>query len=146
MRALLVMIHVLAATVWTGGHLVLALRFLPAALRTRDPALITLFESRFEPIGLPALLLQVITGFWLATYRFAASGHWPGLDTATGQLLDIKIALLVLTVALALHARLRLIPGLDAARLRALAWHIGTVTVTAVLFVLAGVGLRFQDE
>ena len=43
---------------------------------------------------------------------------------------------------LALHARLRLIPDLSAARLPALARHIAGVTVLAVLFVVAGVSLR----
>ena len=35
---LLVIVHALAATVWTGGHLVLDLGVLPRALRERSAA------------------------------------------------------------------------------------------------------------
>ncbi len=41
---LLVIVHALAATVWTGGHLVLDLGVLPRALRERSAAQIRAFE------------------------------------------------------------------------------------------------------
>ncbi len=50
--------------------------------------------------------------------------------------------LLLLTVMLAIHARLRLIPNLNAQNLPVLAGHVIGVTVLAVLFVLVGVGFR----
>ncbi|MBI2492153.1 MAG: copper transporter, partial [Candidatus Rokubacteria bacterium] len=65
---LLVTLHLLGAAVWVGGHLVLSLSVLPRALRTRDPAIIRDFESAFERVGLPALLVQVLTGLWLALH------------------------------------------------------------------------------
>jgi uncharacterized membrane protein len=34
---ILVILHTLGATVWTGGHLVLAATVLPSALKHRDP-------------------------------------------------------------------------------------------------------------
>ena len=37
MYALMLFLHVLGATVWTGGHLVLALTWLPRVLRERSP-------------------------------------------------------------------------------------------------------------
>ena len=52
------------------------------------------------------------------------------------------IILLVLTLALALHARLRIIPRLSPERLPTLALHIVLVTILAVLFVVVGVGFR----
>ena len=53
------------------------------------------------------------------------------------------LGLLAVTAALALHARFRVIPKLSDATLPALAWHIRIVTLAAVLFVLAGVSVRF---
>lgn len=137
---LLVIVHILGACIWTGGHLILATRVLPEALRTRDLTIIQGFEAKFETIGLPALLLQIVTGFWLAFLR----GHegWPPLSSPEGQLLAWKLSLLALTVALALHARLKLIPSLDAKRLPLLGWHIFAVTLTSVAFVVIGVMLR----
>ena len=62
---LLVIVHALAATVWTGGHLVLDLGVLPRALRERSAGSIRTFEETFEPLGLTALAIQVITGLWM---------------------------------------------------------------------------------
>ena len=62
---LLVIVHALAATVWTGGHLVLDLGVLPRALRAQSAAQIRAFEEVFEPLGLTALAIQVLTGLWM---------------------------------------------------------------------------------
>jgi putative copper export protein len=63
----LVLLHVLGATIWAGGHLILSIGFLPRALKERKLNIILDFEKQYERVGIPALLLQVITGFWMAT-------------------------------------------------------------------------------
>jgi hypothetical protein len=63
---LLVIVHALAATGWTGGHLVLDLGVLPRALREQSAAAIRSFEETFEPLGLTALAIQVISVLWMA--------------------------------------------------------------------------------
>ncbi|CAM4046740.1 Copper resistance protein CopD [Flavobacterium antarcticum] len=37
---LLLILHLLAAAVWVGGHLVLSVSFLPEALQKKDPKII----------------------------------------------------------------------------------------------------------
>ena len=59
---LLVIVHALAATVWTGGHLVLDLGVLPKALRAESATQIRAFEEVVDPLGLTALAIQVLTG------------------------------------------------------------------------------------
>ena len=137
-------VHILAATLWTGGHLILALGFLPEALRNRDAGLIQQFEQRYERIGLPAMGIQVLSGLWLAHVQQPDWRQWFGFLDSTAALISLKLGLLALTVVLALHARLRLIPNLGPASLPALALHIGAVTLLSVLFVLAGVGFRLR--
>jgi len=139
---LFVLLHVLAATIWTGGHLVLALTVLPRALRARDPRIVQDFESGFERLGIPALLIQVATGLWLAWRMAPSVASWFSFDNSLTAHIGIKLLLLLATILLALHARLRLIPRLTAATLPALAAHIVAVTFLSVLFVLVGVGLR----
>ena len=58
--SLLVIVHALAATVWTGGHLVLDLGVLPRALRAQSAAQIRAFEEVFEPLGLTALAIHLV--------------------------------------------------------------------------------------
>lgn len=138
----LLALHVLGATVWTGGHLVLALAVLPRALKERSPKTLLAFESGFEEIGIPALLVQVLTGLGLAQ-RIVRAGERFELATPQARLIVLKLALLAATALLAVDARLRLIPNLTERNLVALAWHVWPVTLLSVLFVIAGVGFRF---
>jgi putative copper export protein len=135
-------LHILGATVWAGGHLVLATTILPDALRTKRAATVSEFEQRFERIGLPALGVQILTGLWLAEHLLGSPANWFD-SNAIARTVQVKLALLALTVGLAVHARFRVIPKLTDATLPTLAWHIRIVTLAAVLFVLAGASIRF---
>lgn len=142
MYSLFLLLHVLAATVWTGGHLVLALTVLPRILKERSPAELLRFEAAYERIGIPALLIQVATGIWLAHRLVPDVGQWLAFDNPVARLIGFKLLLLVVTVALAADARLRIIPKLSQDNLPSLAWHIVPVTVVSVLFVVVGVSFR----
>ena len=79
MTPFIILIHIIAAAVWTGGHLVLAIRFLPKALKNQDPAIIDFFESSFERIGIPAFFPgdhRVLSGplLCLGCFAMAESG------------------------------------------------------------------------
>ncbi len=136
------LLHILSATVWTGGHLVLALAILPRVLRERSTAELLRFESAYEKVGMPALLIQVATGLWLAWSLIPDPQSWIAADNPVSRLILFKLILLLLTVLLATDARLRLIPRLSADTLPAMARRIATVTVIAVLFVAVGVSFR----
>ena len=126
---------------WTGGHLVLAIAVLPRALARRDARILRAFEEPFERIGIPALIVQVLTGVWLAG-QFAPVGRWLAFGNPLETRVGLKLVMLGLTVALALHARLRVIPRLDESNLRLLAVHIIAVTVLAVALVVVGVSFQ----
>ena len=142
MYGILLLLHVLAATIWTGGHLVLAIAVLPQVLRERSPARLLQFESRYERIGIPALLVQVVTGLWLAYHLLPDAGQWFNLDNPVARPIAAKLFLLAVTMAFAIDARLRLIPNLSEKNLVAMAWHIVPVTIVSVLFVVVGVSFR----
>lgn len=142
MYGAMLLLHVLAATVWTGGHLVLATTILPRVLRERSPAKLLEFESAYERVGIPALILQVVTGLWLAHRLVPELGRWLAFGDPVARLVGVKLLLLATTVGFALHARLRILPRLSERNLSSLAWHIVTVTLVAVLFVFVGVSFR----
>ena len=50
---ILLILHLVAATIWVGGHLVLAIGYLPKALKHNDFSYIGNFEKTYEPIGMP---------------------------------------------------------------------------------------------
>lgn len=134
-------IHLLGASVWVGGHLVLLFSVLPGALRRRDVQPVRHFEGLYERVGLPALLVQVASGIWLAG-QWLPHAQWFG-DSPVAHLVQAKLALLGATVLLGVHARLALIPRLDEQRLPHLGVHILLITLTAVAFVWVGAGFRF---
>jgi len=140
--ALLVTVHALAATVWTGGHLVLDLGVLPQALRERSAQRIRAFEEMFEPLGLSALAIQVITGAWMAWIYLPGFHGLFRPANPIGMLVGVKLMLLAATAALAIHARLKLMPRLTDDNLAGLAWHIRAIAALAIAFVVVGALIR----
>ncbi|MCL1490588.1 MAG: CopD family protein [Pseudanabaena sp. Salubria-1] len=139
---ILVVLHTLGATVWVGGHLVLAVTVLPKALQNPDPDLIHQFEEHFENFGLTSLLVQVITGLGLTWIYFPNFQNFLDFDSYLSTYIGFKLLLLLGTIALAIHARFFIIPNLTKETLNSLAYHIVGVTTLAVLFVILGAGIR----
>ena len=129
--------HLLGATIWTGGHLILFL-VLPKALKAQELAGLMAFEEQFEKIGMPALVLQIITGLWMAYRLLPDVSLWFGFDNDLSVLITAKLMLLAATVLVALHARFRVIPTLSVARLGFFSLHIVAVTLLSVSFVVVG--------
>ena len=140
--AILLTLHLLGAAIWTGGHLVLALTVLPRALRAKRASILTEFEQGFERVGLPALVVQIVTGLWLAHRLLGSPANWLE-STPLAQVVQMKLAFLAGTVALAVNAKTRVIPRLRDENLPVMAWHIAGVTGLSVLFMLAGASVRF---
>ncbi len=138
----ILLLHVLAATIWTGGHLILSSLILPKALKARDPEILLEFEGGFEKIGMPALLVQVLSGLWLAYQMQPDIGAWIRFDTFTDTSIFLKLATLALTAAFAVSARFFVVPKLSPETLPKFAWHIVPVTMLSVVFVILGVGLN----
>lgn len=130
--------HLLGATIWTGGHLILTLAVLPKVLISRNIETLHQFEQQFEKVGMPALILQIGTGLWMAQRLLPDWHSWFALDNDISKLIALKLALLFTTVLVALHARFRVIPTLREQTLNWFAVHIVTVTLLAVSFVVVG--------
>ncbi len=138
---LLIILHTLGATIWVGGHLILSLSVLPEAWRKRDHRIIQAFEEKFERIGIPALLLQVITGLWMAVNYLPVS-RWLDLTETTSSLISLKLLLLLLTILLAVHARFYILPKMDDKKIPFLAVHILSVTLLGILLLITGLSFR----
>ena len=137
----LIILHTLAATVWVGGHLILSFVILPEAWKKKDHLMISAFETRFEKIGIPALLIQVITGIWMSSLYLPVN-KWLSFSDTTSSLVGIKLILLALTILLAIHARFFIIPKLSAKSIPLLASHIFLVTLIGILFLTVGLSFR----
>ena len=142
MHKYVLLLHVLAATIWTGGHLVLALTVLPRVLKEKSPSELLRFESAFERVGMPALVIQVITGLWMAYLLVPVFSLWFSWDSLVTKLILMKLGLLLMTATLAVDAKLRIIPHLSVETLPVMARRIRLVTLLSVLFVVVGVSFQ----
>jgi putative copper export protein len=143
MMKYIILLHVLAATVWVGGHLVLALGVLPSVLKNNDVNLLLSFEQRYEKVGMPALLLSIITGIYMALQYLPLSA-WFNFSNHLSMHISIKIILLLTSLAIALHARFRIVPHLSEKNLKLMAAHIIAITTIAVFFVVTGLSIRLN--
>ena len=138
---LLIIIHTLAATIWIGGHLILSIVILPNAWKKNDFRIISIFEENFEKIGIPALIIQVISGIWMSVLYLPIS-NWFDFSNTISALISVKLILLALTIALAIHARFVIIPKLDNSKIPLLASHIIAVTIIGIIFLVVGLSFR----
>ena len=139
----LLIFHLLGACIWVGGHLVLSLGILPEVLRKKDPEILLDFERKYEKIGMPALLIMVITGIWMS-YQFGVKwNNWFHFENPLETAISLKLYFLFVTVLFALSANLFVIPKLSAKTLPLMAFHIITVTLLGVGFLLVGTFIRY---
>lgn len=138
----MVMLHLLGASVWIGGHAVLVAAVLPRALRRNEPERVIEFEHGYGKLGLSALVVQLVSGFWLANRWI---GDWTRVfaePTVQSHLVLSKLAVLVLTVALAGIAYHTVLPRLDKGMLGRFAVMAWATTALAVMMLILGVGIR----
>lgn len=140
---IILIIHLLSATIWVGGHLLLAIRYLPTALKHKDTQVISNFEKKFEPLGLSALLLLVITGLLMAYTYGVDMQLWFSFSNPIEKIVSIKLVLLFVTLALALHARLFIIPKLSPQNIVSMTFHILLITAIGVAMLVLGASVRF---
>lgn len=142
MHGVALFLHILGATIWTGGHIMLALIVLPKALKESSTKILLDFESVYERIGMPALITQIVTGIYLALNIESDVLNWFNVDNRVTNVILIKLALLTLTTCFAINARFRVIPNLNESNLALMGWHIRAVTIISILFVFVGVSFR----
>lgn len=142
---LLLIIHLISATIWVGGHLYMTIRLLPGILKHKDVESLLHFEKKYEPLGMPSLVLLLLTGFWMS-FQFGI--QWKDLfnfSTPVERVVSIKLLLLIATLGLALSARLRIFPKLKKSpeKLPELAIHAVGVTLIGVTMLILGSFIRY---
>jgi putative copper export protein len=141
----LLILHLLSATIWVGGHLLLVFGYLPQALKEKNQNIILNYERKYEPVGMTALVLLVITGILMA-YQYGVSiEYWFQFETPIEKVVSTKLTLLFMTVLFALSAQFRVLPKLKKSpeKLPEMTFHILSVTIIGVLMVVLGSFVRY---
>ncbi|MGB4930143.1 MAG: CopD family protein [Chitinophagales bacterium] len=116
---------------------------MPEAIKRKNVAGLLEFEKKYEVIGLPALLLLVITGIWMSLNYGIPLSQWLSFSSGIETVVSCKLLLLIITFVLALHARLVLIPNLKPERLVFLTLHIFAVTAIGITMLILGTFVRY---
>ena|SRR5690606_7778063 len=140
---ILLIIHLICATIWVGGHLFLVIRVLPKALSEKDVVGLKSFKDKFEPLGMPSLIFLVVTGIWMAYDYNATLSTWFSFSNNIERVISIKLILLLLTVVLAVLADRIIFPKLNQNNLKIAAIPILLVTVIGVVMLILGSFVRY---
>lgn len=133
---LLLIIHLLCAAIWVGGHLYVAIIIIPSVLKSRNATKMLNFEKSFEPLGMPSLLILIITGIWMM-YQFGVRlGDLFAFSTPIETAISLKVTFLLSTVALAISAQTWVLPSVRKSPKR-----IPVMAVHVILVALLGVAL-----
>jgi len=135
---ILLIVHLLAATIWVGGHLFLSIRFLPEAIKTKEVSIIKNFKDKFEPIGMPALIILILTGIAMAYDYDVTFTKWFSFSNGIEKVVSLKLILLFITITLAVNAQLFLFPKLTSKNLPKAALQIILVTLIGVTMLILG--------
>lgn len=140
---ILLIIHLICATIWVGGHLFLAVRILPKAIREKDVKGLQNFKSRYEPIGMPALIILVVTGIMMAYDYNVTLGTWFSFSNGIERVVSIKLILLLVTFAMAVTADRFIFPKLNENNIYKAGIFIVSVTLIGLAMLVLGSFVRY---
>lgn len=135
---ILLIIHLIAATIWIGGHLILAIGFLPKAIKNKDINEIKVFKDKFELVGMPALLVLIVTGILMAYNYDVTFSKWFSFTNGIESIVSIKIILVLITFCLAIFAQFYIFPKLTKKNFYRVILLIISVTLIALAMLVLG--------
>lgn len=138
MKTIILLIHILSATLWVGGYLMLSFTSLPKALKNKSLENIAQLKKDYNKISIHILILQLLTGLLLAYYLVPDIATWFSFKFIYSHLIVGKLSLLVITFILAVYARSKILPKLNENNLKAFAVNIFVVTLLSIGFVFIG--------
>lgn len=141
---LLHFLHLVAASLWFGGVLVLALAVLPTLWRRDGSPTLPAIVLAIDRVNLAALGTLLATGYLLAWHWLPDAASWFQSDLRQADLIQLKWLLLIAAAALAGWARIYLLPTWTPSRRLALTVYV--VGNVAIGLAMAWLGTRFRYD
>ena len=135
---IILIIHLLAATIWVGGHLILLLKYVPKAIKSNSLNDITFFRKNFESVGIPSLLILLVTGILMAYHYEITIDKWFTFESSIEKLVSLKLILFFCTILLAFTAVKFIFPKLQNKPSFLLYLFISLVTIIAISMLILG--------
>ncbi len=139
---ILLITHLITATIWVGGHLILLFRFVPESIKLKSINPINNFRKKFEPIGMPSLLILLFTGILMAYDYEITITKWFNFKGSIETIISLKLILFLITIILALSAVKFIFPNLKRKPTFVLIVFITIVTLIAITMLILGSFVR----
>ncbi|MDR0227720.1 MAG: CopD family protein [Flavobacteriaceae bacterium] len=142
---LLLILHLLGATIWVGGHILLTVVILPQVWKEKSVDKLFNFESRYEWFGMPALFVLLFTGIRMAYLYNTKIAIWFAFATPIERVISFKLSCLIVIAFFALSAQFYVLPRLknDIKKLPLMTFHILSVTVISIVMLILGSFIRY---
>ena len=142
---ILVLLHLVGATIWVGGHIILSIVVLPQVWKEKAVDKLFDFERRCEWVGMPALGVLLVTGVRMAYLYQVNVTMWFAFQTPIERVISLKLICLLGIVLLALSAQFYVLPRLkkDSSKLPLMTFHILSVTAISILMLVLGSFVRY---
>ncbi|MDR0195883.1 MAG: CopD family protein [Myroides sp.] len=142
---LLLILHLLGATIWVGGHILLSVVILPQVWKEKSVDKLFNFESRYEWFGMPALLVMLLTGARMAYLYNVKIDTWFAFETPIERVISFKLSCLIAIALFALSAQFYVLPRLknNIEKLSLMTFHILSVTVISIVMLILGSFVRY---
>ena len=131
-------LHLLAATIWVGGHLLLLLRYVPKAIKSKSLEELSAFRKNFESVGMPSLFILIITGILMAYDYNITFEKWFLFENSIEKIVSIKLILLFISLTLAFITIKFVLPSINKISPFILYFIIFLVTTIAVTMLVLG--------
>lgn len=135
---IVLIIHLLAATIWVGGHLLLLLRHVPKAIKSKSIEELSAFRKNFEPVGMPSLFILIITGILMAYDYNITFEKWFQFENSIEKIISVKLILLLISLTLAFITFKFVLPSINKISPFLLYFIIFLVTTIAVFMLILG--------
>jgi putative copper export protein len=139
---IILIIHLLAASIWVGGHLFLVLRILPATIQQKNISILSDFRVKFGRIGMPSLFILVITGILMAYDYNVTISKWFSFSSPIEKIVSTKLLLLFTSLIIAIHSQKFVFPKLTSERMLLAIIEITLVTIIGVTMLILGTLVR----
>ncbi|MEZ4724873.1 MAG: hypothetical protein R2863_09495 [Candidatus Kapaibacterium sp.] len=139
-RSVLVILHILGASIWIGGMLIMALGVLPKAKKSNDASLLKNYEGSFHILGMIALTIQFLTGFRLAMIY---AGGMKGLFDFSNHLAVLfvwKLVLILATMGLFVIFKKKTLSSLESDKISNATSMIWLLTLISIALMVLGLG------
>jgi putative copper export protein len=139
-RSTLVILHILGASIWIGGMLIMALGVLPKAKKAKDAILLKNYEGSFHILGMIALTIQFLTGFRLAMIY---AGGMKGLFDFSNHLAVLfiwKLVLILITMGLFVVFKKKTLSVIDNSNISSASTLIWVLTLISITLMVLGLG------